>query len=73
MVSDNLKTVNAVGVWFYSQSTNRYLYLLRNDPKHPDSWGLPGGKMESGETIISAMTRECQEELGAMPDRKSVV
>lgn len=68
MVSDNLKTVNAVGVWFYSQSTNRYLYLLRNDPKHPDSWGLPGGKMESGETIISAMTRECQEELGAMPD-----
>jgi 8-oxo-dGTP pyrophosphatase MutT (NUDIX family) len=61
-------TVSAVGVWFYSQSTGRYLYLMRNDDKHPDSWGLPGGKMESGESMMSAMIRECQEELGAMPD-----
>lgn len=60
--------VNAVGVWFYSVATQRYLYLLRNDPKHPGSWGLPGGKIESGETLLDAMHRECQEELGAMPD-----
>ena len=60
-------TVNAVGIWFYSVATQRYLYLLRNDPKHPGSWGLPGGKIESGETLIDAMNRECIEELGQMP------
>ena len=60
--------VAAVGIWFYSQSTNRYLYLMRNDPKHPDSFGLPGGKIEQGESIMAAMVRECEEELGSMPD-----
>ena len=68
MESYNLKTVAAVGIRFYSQATNRYLYLIRNDPKHPDSWGLPGGKIESGESIMAAMVRECEEELGRMPD-----
>ena len=60
--------VNAVGVWFYSVDTRRYLYLMRNDPKHPGTWGLPGGRMESGETIMQAIERECKEELGAMPE-----
>jgi ADP-ribose pyrophosphatase YjhB (NUDIX family) len=60
--------VNAVGVWFYSVNTGRYLYLMRDDPKHPNTWGLPGGRIESGETLIGAITRECTEELGAMPD-----
>ena len=71
MVTNNLKSAkitNAVGIWFYSQSTNRYLYLIRNDPKHPDSWGLPGVKMEAGESIMAAMVRECEEEIGSMPD-----
>ena len=60
-------SVKAVGVWFLSKTTGRYLYLLRNDPKHPGSWGLPGGKVESGETLLGAMERECTEELGAFP------
>jgi 8-oxo-dGTP pyrophosphatase MutT (NUDIX family) len=60
-------SVNAVGVWFYAVDTNRYLYLMRQDPKHPDAWGLPGGRMEPGETIIQTIERECQEELGHMP------
>lgn len=60
--------VNAVGVWFYAISTGRYLYLMRDDPKHPDTWGLPGGRMEPGETMIQAIERECREELGAMPN-----
>ena len=59
--------VKAVGVWFYAVNTRRYLYLMRNDPKYPGSWGLAGGRVESGETLIEAITRECNEELGFMP------
>jgi 8-oxo-dGTP pyrophosphatase MutT (NUDIX family) len=60
--------VNAVGIWFYSVSTHRYLYLLRNDPRHPGTWGLPGGKIEDSETLIQAIVRECTEEMGSMPE-----
>lgn len=59
--------MNAVGVWFLSNQTNRYFYLLRNDAKHPGSWGLPGGKIEPGETLLGGMERECIEELGSFP------
>lgn len=61
-------TVNAVGVWFYSIDTNRYLYLMRNDSRHPNTWGLAGGKIEAGETLMAAINRECTEELGFMPE-----
>ncbi len=60
--------VNAVGVWFYSVATDRYLYLMRDDAKHPGSWGLPGGKAEAGESLLVAMKRECEEEIGGFPD-----
>jgi 8-oxo-dGTP pyrophosphatase MutT (NUDIX family) len=60
--------VNAVGVWFYAVATGKYLYLMRKDPKHPDTWGLPGGRIEAGETLIQTIERECQEELGSMPE-----
>jgi 8-oxo-dGTP pyrophosphatase MutT (NUDIX family) len=60
--------VTAVGIWFYSLDTQRYLYLLRNDPRHPGTWGLPGGKVDAGETLIDAIRRECEEEIGSMPD-----
>jgi 8-oxo-dGTP pyrophosphatase MutT (NUDIX family) len=59
--------VSAVGVWFYAVDTCRYLYLMRNDPKHPGAWGLPGGRVESGETLLAAINRECQEEMGFVP------
>ena len=41
--------VNAVGVWFYSIDTQRYLYLMRNDPKHP---GAFTNTDKSGLTVI---------------------
>jgi 8-oxo-dGTP pyrophosphatase MutT (NUDIX family) len=59
--------VKAVGVWFRASNTGRYLYLLRNDSKHPGAWGLPGGKVETGETLLGGMERECIEELGSFP------
>ncbi len=60
--------MNAVGIWFYAMDTERYLYLMRNDVKNPNTWGLPGGKVDAGESLLDAIQRECQEELGAMPD-----
>jgi 8-oxo-dGTP pyrophosphatase MutT (NUDIX family) len=65
--------VNAVGVWFLSNQTHRYLYLLRNDAKHPGTWGLPGGKIEAGETLLGGMERECTEELGSFPAYQKLV
>lgn len=59
--------MKAVGVWFRAKSTGRYLYLLRNDNKNPGAWGLPGGKVEAGETLLGSMERECIEELGSFP------
>lgn len=41
---------------------------MRSDAKHPGAWGLPGGKVETGETLLGGMERECVEELGSMPD-----
>ena len=58
----------AVGVWFYSITTDRYLYLMREDAKYPGTWGLPGGKAEAGESLLVAMKRECEEEIGGFPD-----
>ena len=65
--------VEAVGIWFYSVATNSYLYLMRNDAKHPDTWGLPGGRVETGETLMQAISRECEEELGSMPEYLKLV
>lgn len=66
-------TVKAVGVWFRASDTGRYLYLLRNDVKHPGAWGLPGGKLETGETLLGGMERECTEELGGFPEYQRLV
>jgi 8-oxo-dGTP pyrophosphatase MutT (NUDIX family) len=69
----DLGVMKAVGVWFRAVDTGRYLYLLRNDVKHPGTWGLPGGKVESGETLLGGMERECTEELGSFPAYQRLV
>ena len=57
----------SAGVFFYSRSTNRFLFLLRNDDKNPSNWGIPGGKLEKDESLFEGVERECLEELGYFP------
>jgi 8-oxo-dGTP pyrophosphatase MutT (NUDIX family) len=40
------------------------LFLLRNSNRHSGSWGIVGGKVEENESVIQALHREIQEELG---------
>ena len=54
---------NSAGVFFYSVSTNRFLYLLRADNKSP-TWSIPGGGIEKDETLLEGIERECIEEMG---------
>ena len=59
--------IQAVGVWFYARDTQRNLYLMRRDARHPHCWALPGGKIDDGENLLEAIQRECREELGMIP------
>ena len=52
----------AAGVFFYSKSTQRYLYLLRSDQRSP-TWSIPGGGIDQDETLLEGIARECMEEM----------
>ena len=50
----------------YCTTTNRYLFLLRNNGRYSNTWGLVGGKIELNETVQQGLEREIQEELGGI-------
>jgi len=56
----------SAGIFFYASNTQRFLYLLRND-KNSSNWGIPGGKVEDGETLFEGIERECMEEIAYFP------
>lgn len=64
---------NSAGVFFYSTSTNRFLYLFRNDDRNPSNWGIPGGKIEKDETLFEGIKRECQEEINFFPETARLI
>jgi len=57
----------AIGVFFYSRSTDRFLFLMRNDQRNHQTWALPGGKVEVNETLYDGLARECVEEMQYFP------
>jgi 8-oxo-dGTP diphosphatase len=63
----------SAGVFFYAKNTQRFLYLLRTDNKNPGNWGIPGGKIENGETLLVGIKRECTEEIGYFPKNPKLV
>jgi len=58
------KHTEGCGALVYAKSTNRYLFLLRNKSRQNGHWGIVGGKIDPGETVIQALVREIQEEIG---------
>jgi len=56
----------AAGVFFFSKNTRRFLYLLRNEWKN-FTWSIPGGRIESTETLLAGVSRECEEEIQFSP------
>jgi 8-oxo-dGTP pyrophosphatase MutT (NUDIX family) len=56
--------IEGVGTFIYSVSTRRYLFLLRNTTKYSSTWGLAGGKIDTGECLLESLHRELSEELG---------
>jgi len=49
----------------YIEHRGEILLLLRQDYKtEGDRWGVPAGKVDSGENKLNAMVREIQEETG---------
>ena len=56
--------IEGVGTFIYCISTQRYLFLLRNNSKYSGTWGLAGGKVESNERVLISLYRELNEELG---------
>ena len=63
----------SAGIFFYSNNTNRFLFLLRNDNKETTYWGIPGGKLEKDETIIQGLERECHEEIQYFPNNPKLI
>ena len=64
---------NSGGVFFYAKNTERFLFLLRNDSKNIGNWGIPGGKIEDGETLFEGIKRECIEEISFFPEQAKLI
>lgn len=59
--------MTGAGALFYSVTTSRFLFLLRNNTKTRGTWGMAGGKLNVNENIIDGLRRELTEELGPLP------
>lgn len=65
--------VEGVGTFIYCISTHRYLFLLRDSCKYSGTWGLAGGKIETGEQLLESLYRELNEELGVSVNNAKVI
>ena len=60
---------SAAGIAFICfKDKSIFLCLRSQHVTFSNNWGIPGGKIESGESAIDAAIREVNEELGSAPD-----
>jgi hypothetical protein len=58
----------AAGVLFYAFKSKHFLFLLRNNTRTKNTWGLVGGKLNSHENVSNGLRRELLEEIGEFPE-----
>lgn len=64
---------SGAGALFISAKTGQVLLSLRAPYKtHKLTWGLWGGMLEENETPKEALFRECEEEMGFVPDIEKI-
>jgi 8-oxo-dGTP pyrophosphatase MutT (NUDIX family) len=63
----------ASGALFFSIHTKRFLFLLRNNTRTKNTWGLCGGKLIEGESVIEGLNREIEEEIGFLPKTEKII
>lgn len=56
------------GIMFLTASGDTLLLKRSADSDNPGSWCFPGGKQDGDETAEQAAVRECEEEIGFVPD-----
>jgi len=61
MINENLPKV-AVGAVIFNKE--KVLLVRRSNPPAQGMWAVPGGKIDPGETMQQALTREIKEETG---------
>ncbi|MCL7420959.1 MAG: NUDIX hydrolase [Methylobacter sp.] len=66
-----MPAIGVGGIVFNLQ--NQVLLIQRNQPPAMGLWSIPGGKLEAGESLVSACKREIQEETGLITEIKNIV
>ncbi|WP_299127206.1 8-oxo-dGTP diphosphatase MutT [uncultured Vibrio sp.] len=68
-----MKRIHIVAGIIFNQDKSQVFITKRPDDKHKGGfWEFPGGKVEAGETIEQAMTRELDEEVGIKVTEQSL-
>ena len=68
-----MKRIHIVAGIIFNQDKSQVFITKRPDDKHKGGfWEFPGGKVEAGETIEQAMTRELDEEIGIKVTEQSL-
>lgn len=74
MAINSLNQIICSGGLFLSEDTKRFLFLLRTQGKTAGTWGLVGGKKEPNDaTLVDALKREIEEEIGFVPKIKKII